>query len=665
MKPVCLVGLFFLLVNFLPSPAQEEEVPEVEVKIEIEAEKEKPVKVETVTPEMAEEVVGPQNFADLLKRLPGTQTLYGCAMNSPRISFRGSTYTFLNMTTEGINLNPLGSCVLQRVPWRSMAEINVIRGPVPVSYPGNTISGVVSMRMKTGDRYPGTGFAITYGTYNTQYYDIVSGGGDERRNYFIAFNRSHSDGWMPNSRTDLSDLSFKIVNAPDDSSKWTIAGVYLHGEKQGFKPLGPNIAGVSVKDPSTGKSVLVGYLYEHRWPNLQRPGLSLTYEKTISEKTNLMLRIAPVVVTFDQQVKRWLFKDPKNPSDPSYQPNITEMVSLMRYKLLRAELNYDVTFSPENVFSWGIWWQADEMRFSALKEASSPQPGAWTKRDMKYIGFFLQQTRGLKEGKALVWGLRYDSSDPGGDALVPFLDYHLKTTPVSDLRLSFTRNKRFPTLDELYGSGVNIGNPNLKPPSANIFQLDWERKTKEGGKITATMFYSKEEDRIAPDENYVYQNIGKVRGKGLELSYERTSGNTTFWSNYTYLDTWDLTRNGPLIPAYRTAPPKHAFKAGATIKRTKGYTYDLELYYWGERMTDVSRPTPGIWFVGTDPNPIQVIVPPSVPSATLFNFKVTKALPMDRSLTLAIQNLFDTAWEEMVFYPREGRWIMLTFSQKF
>ncbi|MBC7328511.1 hypothetical protein H5T87_10455, partial [bacterium] len=54
-----------------------------------------------------------------------------------------------------------------------------------------------------------------------------------------------------------------------------------------------------------------------------------------------------------------------------------------------------------------------------------------------------------------------------------------------------------------------------------------------------------------------------------------------------------------------------------------------------------------------------------VPSAWIFNIKITKSLPEGRALSLAIQNLFDKDWQEMVFYPREGRWIMLSFSQKF
>ncbi|MBC7328428.1 TonB-dependent receptor, partial [bacterium] len=638
MKKFFLLITIFICMAVVASFAQEE-IPEVAVTVEVEAEKEKPVKIETFTPEKAEEVVGAQNFADILKRLPGTQTIYGCAMNSPRLSFRGSTYTFLQMLVEGINLNPIGSCVLERVPWRSMAEINVIRGPVPVYYPGNTISGLVSMQMKTGDKYPGTGLAFTYGTYNTQYYDLVSGGGDEQRNYFIAFNRSHSDGWMPNSTLDLSDLSFKVVYGLDDTSKLTLAGVYLHGEKGGFKPLGPNIAGAVVKDPVTGKPVLVGYLYEHRWPNLQRPGFSLTYEKKVSDKTNMMFRVSPVAVTYDLQFKRWLFKNPQNPSDPNFKPKIEEMFTLMRYHLLRTELNYDINLAEDNILSWGLWWEGNWQRTTSAVPASSPTPGTWQKNDVKYEGVFLQQTKSLSDKSAMVWGMRYDKSDPGGGAFVPFIDYHFKTTPTSDLRFSFTRNKRFPQLSELYGTGPNIGNPSLKPPIANIFQLDWENKVRENGKFTTTLFYSKEKDRIATDQNYVYQNIGKAREKGVELSYEYTAGNTSFWSNYTYLDAWDITNDMPLIPAYRTAPPKHMFKAGATVKAKKDWTYDFEVYYWGERKTDVKQPTQAIWFNGTDPTPVSVTIPTSVPSAWIFNIKITKSLPEGRALSLAIQNL--------------------------
>jgi len=658
----------FLLLGLLFSFAQEEVPPEIAVTVEVEAEKEKPVKVEEITAEKAEQAIGPINFADVLSRLPGTQTIYGCAMNSPRLSFRGSNYTYLQMLVEGINVNPIGACVLERVPWRSMAEIDVIRGPAPPSYPGNTISGLVSMRLKTGDKYPGTGFGITYGTYNTQIYDIVAGGGEERRNWFIAFNRSYNDGWMPNSRLDMSDLSFKIVNAPDDVSKWTIAGVFLHGEKGGFKPLGPNIAGISKINPNTGKAELIGYAYNQRWPNLMRPGLSITYEKKVSARTNMMFRISPVAVTYDLFFKRGLLKDTTQyEADGTFKKldkaQITQMTQQMRYKLLRTELNYDINLSGGNIFSWGIWWEGDWRKATNSVPASSPQLLTWSEQDMKFTGIFAQHTLSLGEGKAFVWGARYDKTDPGGGAFVPFLDYHLKTTPTSDLRFSLTRNKRFPILDELYGSGINTGNPDLKPPIATIAQLDWENKL-PNGKFTATLFYQKEKDKIISDQYYKWQNMGRSKQQGLELSYEYSAGRTSFWSNYTYLDAWDLTNDMPLIPAYRTAPPKHMLKAGVSVKGKNGFTYDAEFFYWGERDTDVRTPTPQPWF-DENGNIYKVTTPTSVSAAPIFNIRISKQLPQGRSFSLSIENLFDKQWEEMVFYPREGRWIKFSFIQKF
>jgi outer membrane receptor protein involved in Fe transport len=658
----------FLLFGLLFSFAQEEVPPEIAVTVEVEAEKEKPVKVEEITVEKAEQAIGPINFADVLSRLPGTQTIYGCAMNSPRLSFRGSNYTYLQMLVEGINVNPIGACVLERVPWRSMAEIDVIRGPAPPSYPGNTISGLVFMKMKTGDRYPGTGFGITYGTYNTQIYDIVAGGGEERRNWFIAFNRSYNDGWMPNSRLDMSDLSFKIVNAPDDISRWTIAGVFLHGEKGGFKPLGPNIAGISQINPNTGKAELIGYAYNQRWPNLMRPGLSITYEKKVSDRTNMMFRISPVAVTYDLFFKRGLLKDTTQyEADGTFKKldkaQITQMTQQMRYKLLRTELNYDINLSGGNISSWGIWWEGDWRKATNSVPASSPQLLTWSEQDMKFTGIFAQHTLSLGEGRALVWGARYDDTDPGGGAFVPFLDYHLKTTPTSDLRFSLTRNKRFPTLDELYGSGINTGNPDLKPPIATIAQLDWENKL-PNGKFTATLFYQKEKDKIISDQYYKWQNMGRSKQQGVELSYEYSAGRTSFWSNYTYLDAWDLTNDMPLVPAYRTAPPKHMLKAGVSVKGKNGFTYDAEFFYWGERDTNVRAPKLEDWFDESG-NIYKVTTPTSLPAVPIFNIRISKQLPQGRTLSLSIENLFDKQWEEMVFYPREGRWIKFSFIQKF
>jgi len=213
-------------------------------------------------------------------------------------------------------------------------------------------------------------------------------------------------------------------------------------------------------------------------------------------------------------------------------------------------------------------------------------------------------------------------------------------------------------LDELYGTGVNIGNPDLKPHSAWSYQLDWEQKLPQEGKVTLSLFRADHRDMIAVDSNYVYQNIGKARVQGLELSYEGRMETGTWWANYTLLEAKDLTKHRPLVPAYRTAPPKHMIKVGATIKDRQKVTWSPEVLFYSRRRTDVDTPT----FVG---DPWNVTVPTSVPSFAVVNLKVSKPVGEKLEANLSIENLLDKDYQEMVFYPRAGRWVNLGVSRKF
>jgi outer membrane receptor protein involved in Fe transport len=105
-------------------------------------------------------------------------------------------------------------------------------------------------------------------------------------------------------------------------------------------------------------------------------------------------------------------------------------------------------------------------------------------------------------------------------------------------------------------------------------------------------------------------------------------------------------------------------KAGVSVKGKNGFTYDAEFFYWGERDTNVRSPEPEDWFDESG-NIYKVTTPTSLPAVPIFNIRISKQLPQGRTLSLSIENLFDKQWEEMVFYPREGRWIKFSFIQKF
>ncbi len=619
---------FSLLLSLVLGFAQE--IPEVTVKVEVEAEKEKPMKIESVSAEEGQRMAAIQNIADVLNRLPGTEGIYGCVMASPRLTIRSSSFASRQVLVEGMNVNPIASCVLDRVPWTSIENVDVLKAPLPPRFMGS-LSGVVSVLLKNGKDYPGASASFAFGSYNTQIYELSAGGGDEERNYFIAFNRTAGNEWREKMKTDLSDLSFKIVNASEEG-KWTIAGALLQGEQAGYKPTGPNPAD----------------RWGQRWPQMRRPALSLTYERKVKENTDVLFRIAPVSLNADLYYSQW----------DSQKNQVVPMVTLLRYTLLRSELNYNISTSS-GLINLGAWWQGDWRRSTA--PAEEPNLGNWRKQEMKRKGFFLQSNKRIGEDKNIFLGMGYENASPGGDAFVPFLSYNIKPDNLTTLRISLGRNKLFPILDQLYGGGCFIGNPYLKPFVADSLGVDWE-KTLPQGKFTATFFYSKERDVIANDKDGKYYNITKAKEQGLELSYEKQIGNTSFWANYTYLDAWDYDHQRELITAYRTSEPKHSLKAGITVKGKNGLSYSGEVFFWGKRTTD----SEGLeWWYGAEGGPRQVFVPYSVPSAIIVNLKISKQSTNGRNFSLSISNLFDKDWKEIIYYPQAGRWFLFEFSQKF
>ncbi len=630
MKKFYLFGLLFCMLSLL---AQESELPEISVQVEVEAEKVEEVKRESITPEKTQKMVGVQNISDVLNRLPGTEGIYGCVMASPRLSIRSYSFALRQVLVEGINVNPIATCVLDRVPLTSIEKVDIFKAPLPPQFMGS-LSGVVTVFLKNGLDYPGAFFRNAFGSYNTQIYELSVGGGDENKNYFVAFNRTVGNEWREKMRTDLSDLSLKLI-AEREREKWTLVGTLLQGEQAGFKPSGPNPAD----------------RWGQRWPAMQRGGLSLTYIRELENGSNLQFRIAPVAFRSELLFSLW---------DPN-KGQVVPMIIMLHYNLLRSELQFNFLPSSNTSNSLGIWWQGDWRR--ATKPAEEPLIGEWKNRDMQRKGIFFQSTLSFRDTKSLFWGLGYEEASPGGKAFLPFLSYNWRSPKTQDsFRISLGQNKFFPILEQLFGGGCFIGNPNLKPTIANSFQLDWE-KALPNGQFTASIFYTRAKDVIGNDKDARYCNIGKVRERGLELAFERQFENVSLWSNYTYLDAWDFDHNRPFVPTYRTAEPKHTLKIGATLNGKNGFSYTAELFYWGRKATD-AEDTPEWWY-GAEGGPQQVMVPKSIPPATIFNLKISKQLAKGRNISLSIQNIFDKDWEEVVFYPQAGRWISLEFSYQF
>ncbi|MBC7328603.1 TonB-dependent receptor [bacterium] len=640
---VLLLGLAFAQEEI---PLGEEEIPEIAVAVEVEAEKEKPAKVDEVPLEKIESMVNLRSVPDVLKRLPGTETYIGPGLAASMPVVRGNDSKWTQVLLEGAILSPVGRpYMLNMMPLTAIESIEVIKGPAPPQYPGSTIGGLVLLTMKSGDKYPGAGAQLTIGSYNRQTYELWSGGGDDEKNYFFSVNKELYSGWRPHQKKNFTEASLKLNFSPDEKSKLTIVGSSLNGVLWGVMQLGPNPA----------------QNWYPEWTIDHRSLASITYKRQVSDKSDYFIRIVPFAFSGQIVIQR-----KAKPDMPGFYP--------MKYSLWKEEFQYNIRPNPQTVWTYGAGFQRDVLESTPTLDVTfmgKIPPDKWKKNDLTYKWLFIQNTF-LAQGKnAYTLAVRYDSANPGKDIISPFFSTHFPLGSNSLMRFAVTKNRRFADLHELYGEGIFKGNTDLRPETGWTYQLDLEKKLKENSKFTLTLYQTKLDNVIGADASTKnqYMNIGRAKLQGIECEYEKNYPWGLWWANYTYLDAWDLNKDRPLVIVFRTASPRNMFKTGITINGKNNWNFDLELFAYGPRRTDLDTPRQEDWFKWDQATqkwvPIKVTVPTEVGGYAIFNLKLRKATGKDSELILSIENLFDKDYQDLLFYPAPGRWINLSFKKLF
>ncbi|MBN1458099.1 MAG: TonB-dependent receptor, partial [Armatimonadetes bacterium] len=328
--------------------------------------------------------------------------------------------------------------------------------------------------------------------------------------------------------------------------------------------------------------------------------------------------------------------------------------------LFRAEFQHDIKAVPERVWSWGGSWQKDVYSFAGpmpMRFWEAVPSDRWLEYEKRARSLFLQHSLETGTDATLTLGGRYDDEDPGEAIVSPFFSWHRKLDDSRRLRLALTRNRRFPKLMELYGQGMWVGNPTLEPELGWTYQADmsWAPGSST---VELSVFQSDLDNLIAADESNQFFNIGEARIRGVECSWQNTWEAGSGYLNYTYLDSWNTLSDEPLVVAFRTVYPRHSAKAGLTVNDAHDGKHSVEVLAYGPRRTDVDEPT----YVG---DPWNVTVPPRLPGFMNVNYKYTRSLSEHSKLTLAVENIFDVEAQDLLFYPRPGRWISGTMSWHF
>jgi iron complex outermembrane receptor protein len=226
-----------------------------------------------------------------------------------------------------------------------------------------------------------------------------------------------------------------------------------------------------------------------------------------------------------------------------------------------------------------------------------------------------------------------------------------------ELRLTYARKNRFPTMFQRYSTrfGETLPNPRLGSEFADHFEAGYRATTAGGLQLNAAVYYSEISGKIAririanpvsPDVSVEYYvNLDKTATYGAELGF-------TYYppGNFILGGAFALNRYKVLDSAIGaekiTYYPEGTFSLYAELFPLKNLALIPSVAYTGPRYTNIE---------GTK----------TLGSYTLFSIKVKYDFLTRFSASFSIENIFDELYEIREYFPMPGRSFNLTLAARY
>jgi len=622
LKVVLVLGLLVGLAGIGFAEDKDEEVKEKAFdlgEVEITATKtphlleETPGIVSVITKEEIE-TKKPINLEDLFEEIGGIKVnSYGWLGALTTLSLRGSTDKQVLILIDGRPLNTptLGSVDLSILPLLNIDRVEIAKGPFSSLYGGNALGGVINIITKRPEEKFGLNYYISYGKFDTSILGLSFGEKKKNFGYLFEINKNYTDGFRENSESDYLGFSGKLFFNFTNNSEMSISAGDYNSDT--------NLPG-SLTYPTPYASQKM----EYRWADLNYDFKGERFDL----KTKLYFNYNTIIYKNDDPI--W----PSNDKTEETYPGI----------------DIQTNFYPNefNIITTGIDYKTEEANvIDRINNVS--RFGGERKRDN--TGIFLQDEITFGKVKILP-GIRWDNNSDYGSFLSPKIASLIKIGENTNLRLSYGRSFRPPTIDDLYwyedwGWGGFFGNPNLKPEEADSFDLGIEHIFGEKLLSRINFFHTKTKDLIAWVETgpkWEAQNIDKAEINGIETEFlYNLNKNFSVPLHYTYMDARDkgTQYNDKKLP-YR---PENKLSLGLNFKSEKGIKFNIDLNFVDD--------------VYTDRNNTQ-----KLDDYTILNTTFSKEFFKNSEFFIQIRNLFDEEYQIIRDFPMPGRIIMVGLKGK-
>ena len=508
------------------------------------------------------EAMNAHTLTDVLKNIPGVQMdLRGGPGSGSNAHIQGSEFKHVLLMMDGVTLNNLseGFADSGAIPVQNIGRIEIIKGPASSSW-GSSLGGIINVITKPAGYPEKTRVTLSEsdGERNTLDTRLEIIGGAKNLGYYLLAGKLDSDGFFPNTSSDMNNLYMKL--------RWDLTGKASLFSTFGYNKGSKGCGEFPWYDPSNNYSQ--GHDFEHLFSTL-----SINYFITNKADLNLSFRTSRLKMEFFRNK----LSNGESWTDAFF-PN-------MRYPYTDNDLTYGG--AVKLTWKYGI----HNMVFGADFEDGELESGRITggTHSLEKSAIFVNDTiifdlSSTAHRFSITPGIRYDHTSTNGDFLSPSLGATYRLAKKTIFRGEVARGFNIPLLSDTFGTSSYfdyVPNPDLKVEKIWSIQAGIESTVLKYIWFKTTLFRHNIQDAIDVEQSpedprkYISVNTKKQRRQGFEVEIKTAPVfNTSLLAGYVLID---ATEEG--LPKYIPETPRYTYDIGIQYNTNNSFKASLKGHY--------------------------------------------------------------------------------------